>query len=236
MLDPVIIEKIDRYWASDFGCSLDEYSCKYHIQKHAGQLALENNSGIYCLTRSDSTIISIPSEWFDNVQQLLPSSPFELANKLRSRASAIIGPAYIGYSQRELVSVNGAKAIDKQYHDEWLDLRKCCSQLEWDHGGSDLSQVCSGVFCGDQLVALAGYKVWGEIIAHISIITHPEFRGQGHARKAVVHLMNRAISNELIPQYQTLEANTSSIQVASALGFTRYASSIAIKLLKANAK
>ena len=86
------------------------------------------------------------------------------------------------------------------------------------------------MFSGECLIALAGYKSWGNVIAHISIITHPDFRGHGHGRAAVAHAMNQAVSDGLIPQYQTLDSNGPSIEIASALGFSRYARSLAIRL------
>lgn len=230
MLDPTTIEKLDRYWSSDFGCSLDEYLSDYHAQKHAGELKRKGYSGIFSLTRSNRTTISIPPEWFDRISQLLPASPGELAKKLQSTATAVIGPAYTGYSQIGPPPLEGARAIDEEDFDAWSELREACPPLEWAHGGSELHQVCSGVFSSERLIALSAYKIWGGFIAHISIVTHPDFRGNGQGRRAVAHLMNRAIADGLLPQYRTLESNTPSIHVASALGFTRYATTLAINL------
>jgi predicted GNAT family acetyltransferase len=90
----------------------------------------------------------------------------------------------------------------------------------------------SGVYHGNELVALAGYEVWGEMIAHIAVVTHPAFRGRGFGRCAVAHVARAALAAGLIPQYRTLESNLASIRVAESLGFSlyAYATSVAVRL------
>jgi predicted GNAT family acetyltransferase len=92
----------------------------------------------------------------------------------------------------------------------------------------------SGVFAGGDLVALAGYEVLGSTIAHISVITHPAFRGRGFGRSTVSHLARVALAAGLVPQYRTLESNRASIRVAESLGFVHYASSVAVRLYHAS--
>jgi hypothetical protein len=78
-------------------------------------------------------------------------------------------------------------------------------------------------------VALAGSEIWGGCIAHISIITHPDFRGRGFGRSAGAHSAAGAISAGFIPQYRTLDSNLPSMRIAEALGFCRYATSLSIR-------
>jgi predicted GNAT family acetyltransferase len=68
------------------------------------------------------------------------------------------------------------------------------------------------------------------MIAHISIITHPDHRGLSLGRSAVAHLAGRAIAAGLLPQYRTLESNQASMRVAELLGFRSYATSVSIRL------
>lgn len=65
-------------------------------------------------------------------------------------------------------------------------LRAACAVEEWEAGGSKFRpSAMVGAFRGQELAALAGYQLWGEQIAHIAILTHPAFRGQGHATTAL---------------------------------------------------
>ena len=111
------------------------------------------------------------------------------------------------------------------------ELREACSEPEWEHGGSELgNSPCSGSFEGGELAAFAGYEIWDDSIAHICVVTHPRFRGRGHAKRAVGHLARRAGDAGLVPQYRTLAANEPSMKVAADLGFQPYAWSVAARL------
>jgi predicted GNAT family acetyltransferase len=109
-------------------------------------------------------------------------------------------------------------------------LQKSCAPTEWEHGGSTSENPCSGVFIDGLLATVASYEIWGGVIAHISVITHPDYRGRGFARSAVAHIAARALASGLLPQYRTLESNRPSLRVGESLGFHLYARSLAIRL------
>jgi RimJ/RimL family protein N-acetyltransferase len=114
-------------------------------------------------------------------------------------------------------------------------LRAACAVEEWDAGGSEFRpDAMVGAFRGKELAALAGYQHWGERIAHIAIVTHPAFRGQGHATTAVSTLTEMVFERTLVPQYRTLDANAPSLAVARRLGFVRYATSLAVRFARPN--
>ncbi|HEY0793108.1 MAG TPA: GNAT family N-acetyltransferase [Chthoniobacterales bacterium] len=77
---------------------------------------------------------------------------------------------------------------------------------------------------------LARYELWGHYVAHLSVVTHPGFRGCGQATAAVAALTSAVLSRHLVPQYRTLEANTASMAVAYRIGFVPHATSLAVRL------
>jgi predicted GNAT family acetyltransferase len=79
------------------------------------------------------------------------------------------------------------------------------------------------------LVALAGYEAW-DGIAHITVITHPWYRGQGYAGAAASILTKTALAQGLVAHYRTPESNAPSMHVAHQLGFGRYGVSRAVRL------
>ena len=85
------------------------------------------------------------------------------------------------------------------------------------------------MFANGELIALAGYETWGGTIAHISIVTHPSHRNQGAGRTAVAGVTQHALRAGLLPQYRTLQSNQPSIRIAEALGFSAYATSMAVR-------
>ena len=222
------------YWASHLGCPADElFAEPLRLITHGGELC--RYRGVFALFRDGAAMISFPPDLEGILRPLLGEleegcDGEDIAAALDGAVTAVIGPAFIGYADsvdRPAHPVRELGAADAAQVEE---LRSSCELLEWEHGGSTLEHPCSGVFIGGCLVALAGYEVWGGTIAHISIITHPGFRGHGYGRSAVAHSAARAAADGLLPQYRTLQRNAPSMRVAEQLGFRPFASSVALRL------
>jgi GNAT superfamily N-acetyltransferase len=186
------------------------------------------------LFREGRVIISIPPNRNGDLRRLLSTqeancTPASFARALTPHASVVLGPAFVGYAERVPAPEGQARSLDAGDAPTLEALRAQCGAVEWEHGGSPIEYPCSGVFQQGRLVALAGYEIWGGTIAHISVITHPDFRGQGLGRSAVAHVAQRAIAVGLLPQYRTLEANRPSMRIAESLGFRSYATSVAAR-------
>jgi GNAT superfamily N-acetyltransferase len=224
----------NTYWATHLGCPLDALFAKpFVIITHKSALA--DYCGVFALFRGSSVIASIPPDRADALRELLSTqshgcSPISVASALASVAVAIIGPAYIGYAPVVPPPAHPARALAPSDALARRTLQQSCDATEWEYGGSPVEHPSSGVFVSGRLVALAGYEVWGGALAHISVVTHSDFRSRGFGRSAVAHLAGRAIAARLLPQYRTLESNGASIRVAELLGFHAYARSMAIRL------
>ena len=225
--------KVTDFWLAEFGCSQESlFSSPPHIKQHEGGLVGYN--GVFGIFRGTSGIVSFPPNTPDSIRSALPSCPVtatQFAQIFQPTDYVVLGPAALYYTQRIDNPKYSSRAITRGDADAVEKLKKICSAEEWDAGGSDHGEnPASGVFVAEDLVALAGYEIWAETIAHIYIITHPEFRGRGYAQSAVSHLAGDVLSKGLVPQYRTLESNISSIRVAESLGFRYFASSVAVRL------
>lgn len=224
----------NTYWATHLGCSPDElFAEPLRIITHGAELA--DYCGVFALFRGAGATASIPRDRSDTLRALLSSlphgcSPDGFASALSSISSAVIGPAYIGYAEAASQPAHPARVLGPDDATALDELQQSCDPIEWEHGGSAIAHPCSAVFADGRLAALAGYEVWGGTIAHISVVTHPDFRGRGFGRSAVAHLAARALAAELLPQYRTLQANRASIRIAELLGFQSYATSTAVRL------
>ncbi len=234
MLNKRTVSIAHTYWATHLGCSPgDLFAEPFRIVTHGAELA--DYCGVFALFRGGGVTASIPPDRADTLRALLASprrsySPDSFASALSSVSSAVIGPAYIGYSEAAPQPTHPARALGPGDATALDALQQSCAETEWEHGGSAIAHPCSAVFVGGRVAALAGYKVWGGTIAHISVLTHPEFRCRGFGRSAVAHLTGRAIAAGLLPQYRTLHSNRASIRVAELLGFQSYATSTAVRL------
>jgi GNAT superfamily N-acetyltransferase len=231
-----IISHATTYWASHLGCSAESlFGQPLHIVVHGTDLA--DYEGIFALFRCGAATISFPPDRVESLRHLLPSPPFtpdRFAGAFDGSSFVVIGPAYIGYAEVVRLPSHPVRSLTKRDASAAGTLQAACTETEWEHGGSVVGEhPSSGVFVGSELAAVAGYEVWGGTIAHISVITHPAFRGRGFGRSAVAHLASAALAAGLVPQYRTLESNRASIRIAETLGFTHYATSVAVRLNRA---
>jgi GNAT superfamily N-acetyltransferase len=199
---------------------------------HGADLA--DYDGIFGLFRDGTVAVSFPPDRVELLRHRLPSQPLtpaRFADAFGGSSFTVIGPAYIGYAEVVRSPSHPVRSLTECDASAAGALQAACAETEWEHGGSIVGEhPSSGVFVGSELVALAGYEVWGGSIAHMSVVTHPAFRGQGFGGSAVAHLAHAALAAGFVPQYRTLQENLASIRLAEALGFFRYATSVAVRL------
>ncbi|HUU59364.1 MAG TPA: GNAT family N-acetyltransferase [Phycisphaerae bacterium] len=108
-------------------------------------------------------------------------------------------------------------------------MTNACGETEWEHSGIQFGRppIC-GRFEGDTLVAAASYEVWGQRIAHIGVVTHPQHRGKGFGKSVVAAISKCALATRLILQYRTLADNAPSMAIARSFGFQPYARTISV--------
>jgi RimJ/RimL family protein N-acetyltransferase len=69
------------------------------------------------------------------------------------------------------------------------------------------------------VVAACGYRRWPNGVAHVSALTHPDHRRQGHGRRAATVAISHAVEHELLPQWRARPL--ASQRLALALGLVR---------------
>jgi len=204
MLADESIASIERFWAADLGCAIDD------LRREQIVITRPDTPSIFIFARRGS-IVAVP--------------PLVKSN-------SIIGPAFIGYADAgTFVGCADAEArlLDDADGDAIADLRSSCDGLEWEHGGAADATTCVGIFRGATLASLASYEIWGQHIAHIAVITHPGYRRQGLGQIVVSALTRVALNRKLVAQYRTLVSNKPSMVIAERLGFQSYAVSLAIR-------
>ena len=74
-----------------------------------------------------------------------------------------------------------------------------------------------GVADGDDLVAAAGYRVWSDELAHMSVLVAPEARGRGRGRAVAGAATEHALASGLLAQWRAVPL--ASRAVAATLGY-----------------
>jgi GNAT superfamily N-acetyltransferase len=232
------IARVDGYWMADLGCPRAPLRAPHPVVlSHAD----DRYAGIFILLIGEAPVISLPHHLYPvlraRAEHWSAADVLDvtcLRTWLGERVDRIIGPAFIGYADHttfQAVEPNMACLLGARDHPQVATLRAACDAVEWGHGGSALGpNPAAGVYVGRELVALAGYQVWGGELAHIAVVTHPRHRGHGYAGAAVSKLTESVLAHGLVPQYQTLDSNRPSIHGAQSLGFVRYGTSMAVRV------
>jgi len=238
MLHPATRAIVDGYWAQFFGLDRTALpAARTLVVPHAG---LGDYPGLWFFRRGSLLIASVPPtllEHYRAFESRLMASDFAHPDRLGAMLHAPprrqVGPAWIGYADRATLrplESSQARLLAEADRPAWEDLREACGAEEWEHGGSGWApESLAGRFIDGDLVALAGYEVWGGVIAHIALVSHPLQRGRGYGRLAAGRLAQIALERGLVPQYRTLVANAASLQVGRGLGFIGYAKTIALR-------
>jgi GNAT superfamily N-acetyltransferase len=231
---------IDEYWSASFACAVDALRPARAV---VVPFAAHNPyNGVYAMSFGAEPIISVPGSRVDELTPLLRSwtshtlhHPERALASLGEPAQTVIGPAWVGYADAGTFHADAlrqrARLLDADDAPAVETLRQSCPVHEWDHGGTQQigDNTVAGSFADDVLVALAGYEMWGDRLAHLSVVTHPAHRGLGHGRSAVALIARHALEQGHVLQYRALESNTASRRVADALGFEHWATSLAIR-------
>ena len=233
--------RVAAYWASFLGCSPERLDTPgTWVGPHA-DAGLADYRGAYLLRRGESCVVSVPVPLLPMVTARLAGLPAassfdvtRLRHLFGDAVERIVGPAWQGYLRADdfrpaaQPNVRQLTAAD----DPALRLlAEACGEQEWEEVGiGRAEQVIFGAFAGDRLVAAGMGEPLAAPLLHIGIITHPAYRRQGHGRAVVSAISAYGLGVGLVPRYQALAANIPSVAIARALGFTHYATTLAVRL------
>ncbi|MGW0248621.1 GNAT family N-acetyltransferase [Nocardia goodfellowii] len=102
---------------------------------------------------------------------------------------------------------------------------------EADRDESGFDEITSSAFVvcsAGVVVSAAGYRVWPNRTAHVSVLTASDRRGQGLARAAASAAVEHALRQGLVPQWRARTAE--SRRVAAALGFRELGAQLSLRL------
>jgi GNAT superfamily N-acetyltransferase len=233
--------RVAAYWAAFLGCAPEQLETPgTWVGPHA-DTGLADYRGVYLLRRGESCVVSVPAPLLLTVAAQLASLPaassFDISRLQRLFGDAIgriVGPAWQGYLRADdfkPIEREGVRQLTAADDPALRELEEACGEQEWQEAGiGRAEQVVFGAFVGDRLVAAGMGEPLAETLLHIGIITHPEYRGQGYGRAVVSVISAYGLGVGLVPRYQALAANTASVAIARALGFTHYATTLAVRL------
>ncbi|MDZ7671822.1 MAG: GNAT family N-acetyltransferase [Halanaerobiales bacterium] len=112
------------------------------------------------------------------------------------------------------------RKIDKSFKNKFNELKKECSKDDLEEAQVSLDDdYIVGCFYNNKLISAASYWFWGEGLADIGVITHPEFRKNGLAKAIISYLTLKGIELNRINIYRHAADNKASKRLALAMNF-----------------
>jgi hypothetical protein len=147
-----------------------------------------------------------------------PASVVELVGPV----ARFLGPATLAYADDGCFQPRSTRATAAlpAGHDAVLELTSACGPQDTDE--SAITRVTSPVSVikrDGKVVAACGYEVWSAALAHIGVLTHPQWRGKGLATSVASASVAHALQAGLIPQWRARCTLAASRRIASSLGF-----------------
>lgn len=231
------LRQVDAFWAAYFGCTAEDLNAARTLAvPHA---ALANYDGALVFRHGPACVVSVP-EMTPEVErvkfrQAKPEEVFDpkfLGRTFVVGTDKVTGPAWVGLADRsDYRSVpTSARLLGEADEGALARLAEGCGEA-WKQSKLvvDLKPLF-GHFEGREIVAVSGYRVMGNLLAYVGVITHPDHRGKGHAKSVVARAMDDAFSNALVAMWRTPEANAGAVKLAQSLGFKLYARTYDVQL------
>jgi GNAT superfamily N-acetyltransferase len=230
--------KIHAYWTHFLGCPVGRAAGVHVVElPHRPH----DHEVIHVFCRDDYCILAGPPGFrsrLGNAVTEWPTAAWSQAEEwtklLGERASAIRGPAWLGYADAtdfHPVDSRGTRPLTRKDQPVVAALAQAAGPEAWGESGlGEPSGWRYGCFEGSELVAAGTAKPWGIDLWHLGILTHPAYRQQGWGRAVVSQMAADALAAGAIPQYRASLRNQPSLALASSLGFQPYAEQLAIHL------
>jgi hypothetical protein len=238
MISADTLKKVDAYWATYFGCAVEDLSgSATKVFTHA---ALGNYDGALAFRHGKALIVSVPESSPEIERSKLraaePAQAFDaafLAKVFVINSDKVTGPSWVGVADRSSFKATKSPARLLTAADEaaMRELAEGCGETAWKQSKIAVDrQTNFGIFSGPKLVAASGYLNLDGVLAYIGVITHPDHRGKGYAKSVVTASMTHALEKNLYPMWRTLESHDTAVQLAGVMGFQKYASTLDVQL------
>lgn len=186
----------------------------------------------------DAGIVTVPSEQFAELiagaVRELPCEGLVDADRLRGVLPVVdvLGPAALLYLDRaDFRPAHGGVVVAEVPGDDDRLAALLARAGAEDAAESGMVDVTSSVWVlrdGADIVAAAGYALWPQSVAHLSVLVAPDRRGRGLARTVASAAVARALGAGLLPQWRARPQP--SRRVALVLGFRELGAQLSVRL------
>lgn len=225
---------IDRFWEGFFGRRPEP---GVHVVPHA---ALAGYAGVWLFAREASCIVSAPPDWcgvleraFGNSTVASVLSPDGFRAVFGDAFDRSVGPTWLGWLPPDEFRPAHDEAVRPASPAELQALREASPPEAWEdadlHEEGAFGYFEPGEFEEGEIQAAASMTSWGDAVVGPGVLS----RRPGCGKAVVSAVCADALENGKLVIYQTLRENERAVGIARRLGFSFYASHIAVRLLQA---
>lgn len=228
---------VASHWADRLGCRAADFEAP-----EVTVSAADERATIQLFRRGDATVVGAPRTVADRLEERADGlADVPLADsgawfrRLLAEADRSVeqfhGPTFFGYLDRaSFTPVDaGARRLERDDHDAFESLRAAVPAAEWEQADPEFDPgTTAGLFRADALVAAAA--LGDPPLPHVSVVAHPDHRGEGYGRAVVSVVSEAAIDRGQVPQYRTADAWPWSVALAESLGYERWATGVLLAL------
>jgi GNAT superfamily N-acetyltransferase len=241
MTTTATLQAVVAFWADHLGCSRVQLAQpRTSVVPNGPDLA--SFRGATVMYRPPACVLAVPADWHAPVASRIGHRPpvevFDvsvLRQVFGAAVDMVIGPAWLGYadgSDFRPAPTMGTRLLTDQDLAALERLAAACGPVAWEHSGIDPARPpVFGCFDGEVLAAAGMLEQWGDRLLQVGIVTRPDYRGRGYGRAVVSAMTAHGLETGRVVQYRTLQANLPSVGIAQALGFQRFAQTLAVRLI-----
>lgn len=142
---------------------------------------------------------------------------------------SVLGPAPLFYPPREYV-LGELAGVEHVSHDELEALFQFVTPDELDESGMlEVTSLAFGSRTAEgDMAAVCGYRRWSNDVAHLSVLTQPAHRREGHGRRAALAAIRHAMDVGLLPQWRARPSPSQAL--ARSLGLIEFGAQLNFEL------
>ena len=241
-------ERVDAFWSSTLGVDAAQFHAPgIHVFINPPQRATWR--GIYVLAFDKCACVFSPPDLIETVSAAITSAS-GAGQRDTSEIDAIVEPK-TWHAMADLTIHSALGPVLHHYRDEpeglrelaagrrinpsdaeaIAELHKAVPDQEWTAAGFTAGPtVLFGIFEGDSMMAGANLTYGPDAATDIGIVVHPEAHGKGYGVQIAAAAAHQAIKMRGIARFRVLATSSSTLAIASKLGFESYGRNLTVSL------
>lgn len=234
-----MLDLVDAAWADSLGCDVERVRTP-GVHLVAGGPGFAGYDAVYMVRIEGTVLAYCPEALRGRAAQVLAGmsagEAFTAATVERiagDGSARVLGPSVHAYADdRHFRPADRPVGVPLDPADDRLaTLRLACGEGDWAEAGlASGSELVYGVEDEGCLVAAGLLRPFRGMPADVGLLTHPDHRGRGLARRLASRMIADALPVAAVVRYRALRTNLPSRAIAAALGFVDRGENLVVRL------